>query len=214
MPPERPPRADSTGENGEGTGWPRDKGKETDRGTDKGTDKNADESPEKTRIRELESELGKTKTELMYTQGALIRTRQQLERTRTELGKAQDERSKLVDTVSRQGRQLERKDAEITELRSPTPALARKEQDDATQDRVKENKPGRRNWFPSEKVSAVASGGISALGAAGVAAHQITGSTESAIVAGAGFGFTVLALAKDRYEKRQEKKDADRPAGQ
>lgn len=74
-------------------------------------------------------------------------------------------------------------------------------------------RPNRRNWFPSEKVSAVASTGIGALGTAGMATHQLTGSTESTIISAAGFGFAVLALAKDKYE-RQKKKNADRPEGQ
>ena len=116
--------------------------------------------------------------------------------------------------MSRQERQLERKDAEITELRSPASVLDSKKKGAAEQDSRIEKQPQRKNWFPSEKVTAAVSAGIGTLGAAGVAAHQLSGSTESIILAGAGFGFAAPAIAKDKYEKRKAAKDADRPEDQ
>lgn len=171
-----------------------------------GTDKKP-ESPEQAEIRKL-------KNELHETQFTLTKTSKELGQARTELREAGDERRKLVDTVSRQERTIERKDAEIEKLRAPASILDGKLKDDAEQDSRIEKRAQRKSWFPSEKVTAAMSAGAGALGAVGVTVHQISGNTESIILAGAGFGFAALAIAKDKYEKGRAAKDADRPEDQ
>ncbi|MBO0804744.1 MAG: hypothetical protein J2P25_16930 [Nocardiopsaceae bacterium] len=168
-------------ENGEGADSPKDKGRESGEGDKKPDAK--PEAPEQAEIRELKQKLTASRDELHETRFRLSRTSEELGKARAELREAGDERRTLVDTVSRQGRQLEAKDAEIKELRAPTPALERREKDLSAQAKDAADKPSRRSWFPSEKLSAAASAGVSAAGAAGVALHQITGTTESAIVA-------------------------------
>lgn len=209
--------SEGTRGNDEGTGWPGDKGEGADKGKDKPLE--IPKAPEQiaAMAKELaatKSELGKAKSELYDTQDRLLFTSRKLGEARTELRETGDERRKLVDTVSRQERTIERKDAEIAELRSPTSALARREKDHSAQAKDAADKPPRRSWFPSEKVTAAASAGVGVAGAAGVYAHQVSGTMESLLIAGAGFGFAGAALAKDWYEKGKAKRDADRPEDQ
>lgn len=202
---------ETAGEFGEGTGWPKDKKPEVPK------------TPEE-RVKELESELGKTKRELYEARGELARTGRELRRTSEELKAERASREKLTETNARltdTNAALVRDNRELREKTGHSSALDRKETRNADAQAKTAHKPPRhRNWFPTDKVGAF---GGAVAGAAGSYAVMVgsAGSKEEAFaVACTGAGVAGLALGREITTKvhdwrdRRAAKNADRQQGQ
>jgi len=196
---------------GEGTGWPEDK-------PDAKPDK--PKTPEE-QIRELQSELTKTKSELAgeRTSNRLLRDDLQVARNsvsglKGQLERTHLDRSKLIDTNAG----LVHKNMELQRKLESSSVLAGKEVKSAErQEQITRDTPKRRNWFPTDKVGTLGGAVAGVAGTYSVMVGRVASKEEAFAVACAGAGVATVAVGRDLMDKingwrnkRAEKKNADR----